>query len=413
MVRNRYFFNSALLFVLAILLFSPSSPPVPQNSSNMVTIKTAPHTATRFQAPNDERHPVNADSFFSCTEAFQQSGSRVIGSSFDSTQRVYPKSNGFVDTVLRAYNGHHNLVIRPDDVWIAIISQLSYHINGNAEDLRKHFVAHEGKKELRLYIPITPLEEIDWDSAGDRMTHLIDDNLTDKTMRDWILPAFTTTTRIDQTVSAMLMMSSMKSYFTYTMEMMCGIPHVTLAGTKEDWLAILSRLNKLDSWDDKTRHWKRLLQPIIINFIQTFDGETDTEFWSHVVHSQSYGSGSTSLGGWITAFTVFTAEGRWMGDDNAGGHWGPPHPQYELGGIKYPKIKMAAVASGAAEVDLKIIDGTGKEWETMLIMGNMGMKVIGREEDTVQNVPMWACCLKKPMEEISTEPRFKFHRYNR
>src|SRR2546423_2853364 len=309
--RRNHYFISALFFILTILLFKLSRPPIPQNVTDMpVTIKTAPHTATPYQAPYNEKRAGAADAngFFNRTEAFQQSASRVIGSSFDSTQKVYQKSNGFVDTILQAYNGHHNLVIRPDDVWIAVISQLSFHINANAEELRTQFVAHEGKKELRLYIPITPLDEIDWDLAGDQMTGLIDENLVDKTLRDWILPNFTTTTTIDKTVSAMLMMSSMKSDFTYVLEMMCGIPQVTLDGTKEDWLDILSRLNKLDSWDDKTRHWKRLLQPIITKFTQAFDGEKDTDFWSHIIHYSSYGSGSTSLSGWVTALTGFNSD---------------------------------------------------------------------------------------------------------
>ncbi|KAI0828585.1 hypothetical protein BC628DRAFT_1363354 [Trametes gibbosa] len=40
--------------------------------------------------------------------------------------RLNAKSNGFVHTVLQAYADHHHLVIRPDDVWIAILSQLSF-----------------------------------------------------------------------------------------------------------------------------------------------------------------------------------------------------------------------------------------------------------------------------------------------
>lgn len=381
-----------------------------------VTIKTAPLiTGSKFEETYGEKSSGDkndANAFFNQTDAFKHSASQVLGSSFDPRQKVYQKQNGFVDTVLQAYNGHYNLMIRPDDVWIAIISQLSFHINANAEDLRKHFVSHDGQKELRLRIPITPLEEIDWDAAGDRMTELMDANLVDKTLRDWILPTFTTTTRVDKTVSAMLMMSSMKSYFTYTWEMLCGIPEVTLDGTKADWLNLLERLNKLDSWDDKTRHWKRLLVPIITKFTRAFDGETDIEFWSHIVHYTRYGSGSTSLSGWITAFTIFSSRGAWMGDANDGGRWaGRNAPQYELAGMKYPRINMSAVASGSAEVDLRIIDGVRKEWETMLIMGNMGMKVTqGEKEDTVQNVPMWACCLKRPKEEIKSEPSWSsFH----
>ena len=100
-----------------------------------------------------------------------------------------------------------------------------------------------------------------------------------------------------------------------------------------------------------------------------------------------------------------------MRDANEGAGWGRQNDaQYELGGMRYPKIKMAAVASGSAEVDVKIIDGNRKEWETILIMGNMGMKVVGEKEDTVQSIPMWACCLKRPKEEIDTEPRWRTSR---
>ena len=37
-----------------------------------------------------------------------------------------PHRNGFVRSVLDAYAGHHHVVIRPDDVWIAILSQVNH-----------------------------------------------------------------------------------------------------------------------------------------------------------------------------------------------------------------------------------------------------------------------------------------------
>ena len=66
--------------------------------------------------------------------------------------------------------------------------------------------------------------------------------------------------------------------------MECGVPQVTLDGTKADWLEIASRLNKLDTWDGKTRAWKNLLVPIITKFIGAYEGENDTDFWSHIIH---------------------------------------------------------------------------------------------------------------------------------
>ena len=331
-------------------------------------------------------------------------GTKFLSSSLHPDQLVYHTSNGLVDTVLRAYNQHHNLVIRPDDVWIAIISQLSFHINANAEALRSKFVAHEGKRELVLKIPITPLDKINWDSAGDGMTDLLDDNLVDKDLATWIIPQFSTTTRIDKTVSAMLFMASMKSYFDYAFVMLCGIPNVTLDGTKQDWIDIQLRLEKLDSWDDDTRAWKRLLAPVIAKFIAAFDGEVDRDFWSHIVHEKSYGSGSKAIGGWITAFSVFTHWGVWKGDDYAVKRWEATDTRYVLNGIMYPIIDATVVASGMANVDIKIIDGVGENWPAMLIAGNMGMRVVGESNDTLQSVPMWCCYLKpKNGENVALE----------
>jgi hypothetical protein len=49
-----------------------------------------------------------------------------------------------VHTVILAYNKHHALIIRPDDVWLAILTQISLFVSANAELLRASFVAHEG-----------------------------------------------------------------------------------------------------------------------------------------------------------------------------------------------------------------------------------------------------------------------------
>jgi hypothetical protein len=49
-----------------------------------------------------------------------------------------------------AYNKHLNLVIRPDDVWVAILTQFSAHVNAHSEKLRSLFVTFEGKKNLTV-----------------------------------------------------------------------------------------------------------------------------------------------------------------------------------------------------------------------------------------------------------------------
>ncbi|KAJ7153962.1 hypothetical protein C8R43DRAFT_1126629 [Mycena crocata] len=53
-------------------------------------------------------------------------------------------------TIISAYNQHYALVLRPDDVWVAILTQFNFHVNANAEILPANFVAHDGKKQLTL-----------------------------------------------------------------------------------------------------------------------------------------------------------------------------------------------------------------------------------------------------------------------
>ncbi|KAJ7608255.1 hypothetical protein FB45DRAFT_1067612 [Roridomyces roridus] len=66
---------------------------------------------------------------------------------------------------------------------------------------------------------------------------LIEKNVVDPTLRDWVLPNFTTTTVNDTTVPSVLMMASLKQYFSYGFGMsFCGIPRVTLEGEKADWI---------------------------------------------------------------------------------------------------------------------------------------------------------------------------------
>ncbi|KAJ7732776.1 hypothetical protein DFH07DRAFT_700551, partial [Mycena maculata] len=100
--------------------------------------------------------PVTATQILqqACRNQFKQAGSvlqcsiggRQSGKS-DTQFKIIANENGFVNTVMSAYSNHYAL-IRPDDVWLAIIAQFSFFVNANAELLRANFVAHERKREL-------------------------------------------------------------------------------------------------------------------------------------------------------------------------------------------------------------------------------------------------------------------------
>ncbi|KAJ6470930.1 hypothetical protein C8R45DRAFT_1165564 [Mycena sanguinolenta] len=225
---------------------------------------------------------------------------------------LIPTPNGFVYTIISAYNHHHNLIIRPDDVWITILTQFNFFVNANAELLRASFVAHEGKQTLTV-----KCAGLDFAVMARQMTNLLATVVVDPTLRAWVMPDFSTTSVKDTTVGAIVMMSTLKSYFEYVFEdTLCGIPRVTLDGTKADWEDILRRLEKLKEYGIETTAWYHLLVPVISRFVAAFDAPdaaSNVEFWQQVAHFMPSGSGASYYSGWITAFCVFNEEGKWIG----------------------------------------------------------------------------------------------------
>jgi hypothetical protein len=102
------------------------------------------------------------------------------------------------------------------------------------------------------------------------------------------------------------------SYFSYKIRSMCGIPSITLLGEKSDYESLVARLDKLATLGREPHTVARLLRPILTHFVNVFDAPPVMDFWSKICHYKS-GSGGSYIGGWISAFSPWNNEGKWMG----------------------------------------------------------------------------------------------------
>jgi len=296
--------------------------------------------------------------------------------------------NGFVNTVFSCYNTHHNLILRPDDVWTAIMVQFSFYVNKEAEKFRGKFVNFEDKKKLTVEIPGYTLRTAPYSLFVKLMTKEIDRNLVDPDVKAWILPSFSTTTDDDLVTCGVVFMATMKKYFDYGFSFLCGIPNVTLEGTVEDWENILVRLEKLNEYG--LEWWYDLLKPIVEELVKSRKGEPDIDFWQKICHHISGGSGPSYLTGWIAAFCVFDVEGNKQGeyDDKRGLDKGP-----------WPLIDTADIPTGSVEVDVEITDFDETKYHSVMFAGHMAQEI--REGGfTLKPVSGWAMCLKPSPEEI-------------
>lgn len=226
----------------------------------------------------------------------------------------FPKNSdlsgqSFINTVVDAYSFHHNLVIRPDDIWAAMMTQFSFYVSKNAEDLRDKFANFGGKETVAVVLPGT-LKDLKSDEFNKLMSDQVGANVTDAGLKEWIFPKFSTTTDSDTVTVGLTFMASMKAYFQ-PQSLACGIPNVTLEGSAQDWQDLLDKLEKLKEY--KLEKWYDLLKPVIQQFVNAKQGTVDTVFWQRICHYEPNASATTYLSGWITVFCVFDKDGNWIG----------------------------------------------------------------------------------------------------
>ena len=394
-----------------------------------VTVKPAGHPAKILNSDSYSPKPVESSVellYGACPEDFSKVKDLLQSSltDFDEAEPIYASKNGFVHGAIKAYSNHHNLVIRLEDVWFAILTQLSSYINGHAEQLRGKFVAHEGKKELMLKYTRNNRFNLDWGIFAQDMANALEINVVDPDLRQWIMPCFSTTTYHDEILASILMMGALKSYFTYTCWTPCGLSAVTLLGEKEDWELLLEKLEKLKTFGEDTMKWYGLLVPIVSRFVETFDKPKANEillFWNCIAHYKRQ-SGSTYYCGWITASCYWDKQGNCLyekphrsSDQGEGSNFAAWRnsdcPRLQLDNAFYERVDTRDEPIGYSAVAARIEDGNagGYQCDAIMIAGSVGWKWTSSGEksdsgevglDTVQAVS--GCWM---FEEYSAEDR--------
>jgi len=303
---------------------------------------------------------------------------RLVQTSFNGlgrTSTTIAAKNGFVHTCIEAYSEHHNLVLRPDDIWLAILTQLSVYVNANAEELRSLFVSHNGQEDLHIEVELTP--DLDHGAMAYEMTKLMSTSLKDPELREWILPAFSTTEKTDQAVASIVFMGTMQKYYTYSWGTRCGIPAVTLLGEEDDWIEIAERCAvrlATGEFGPEAAKWYRVLKPVLAGFLETFrdpSGAAATRFWQGIVDEhRPNGSGCTTYSGWITAFCFWNEKGTCLHNN----------PVRNLDGTRSVRLARSEIPNGFTKVPVTVVN-MGEKIPTEMVAGLMGMRVRKFETD--------------------------------
>ena len=236
----------------------------------------------------------------------------ILGSK-DSKVREGAGDFGFFTAVYECYNNHWALRTIPDDWWFTVIRTVALAIDENARDprVRKFFVNHDGKKELRVNVPPGTIpHNVDYSSFFNQMANLIRENTNVKGYVDTIRSDFSTSTEVHKIISEITVMSSTQEFFDFTGGTFCGIPHVEMHGELKDWQNLKAKVFKLkqiladiEQYIGLTGYFDNV-GDICDNLIETYTGSslnTTSDWWSRIFSQEiQYGSGGgTSYNGWF------------------------------------------------------------------------------------------------------------------
>ncbi|CAF0746403.1 unnamed protein product [Adineta steineri] len=238
----------------------------------------------------------------------------IIDESFKNYSSLYTIANGphtetssnaVLQAFVSAYNQHHDIVLSPDDMWMVVCMKFAEYVNKNSEQLRSLFVEHE---EGKIKLTVQDFQsENQWDHFFDAMKVEIAKNTKGDVCR--VLTAdFTTTGKVESILSTACIMHAFKPYFDYNRMMcICGIRQVHFMGTLADWQSLYAKTQQLQLFSNgEFRTYIEGVLPIFKEFIQTYQGNVNNEFWIKICDitrdmGLDYGGGGSGklITGWI------------------------------------------------------------------------------------------------------------------
>ncbi|MEQ8352474.1 MAG: DUF4419 domain-containing protein [Leptospiraceae bacterium] len=204
--------------------------------------------------------------------------------------------NNLVQAVHYAHSQHRPLVLSPDIVWIAILQGFALHQKIHEK------VPEKKKLEAIVFHDFDPENpQSDWTPIIEELSALLFEAEGESLRK--LLPEFSTTTATEKMVMRATLLTAYQNKYEYSVGAICGIPHITLLGTVEDWVVLRQRAELLKDYD--LQWWLKPLLPVLDQFVAARSGTIDENFWKSIYKKEGEYV-SQGLNGWILRFYPYT-----------------------------------------------------------------------------------------------------------
>ncbi|KAL1894386.1 hypothetical protein Sste5346_005887 [Sporothrix stenoceras] len=300
-------------------------------------------------------------------------------STFQTANQVLPSSESFVRGALQAWAEHLHLVLRPDEVWFTILSQLFFYVGSHRNET------------AAIYDPPLPgaepmtLTDFEWFRVIQDFKYEAEGHCRASWLMLWAMPNFTTSTVVDEMTSTVFMLGQNEVHLTGRRpdegrRPACGLPSVTLQGAQDDWAEILRKLDRLPAFGPQTAAYKDQLTPILQRFIESFtapDSASTRHFWNQIVTSTGanplcpHAAAHDTVSGWLSGFFYWTATGQRLARHNSTTNFST-----RLDNVTYGSVNIAdlPIAYARAPFILRDFNNTDK-FEAYVLAGTLGKQI--------------------------------------
>jgi hypothetical protein len=198
------------------------------------------------------------------------------------------------------YRHHLGVVLRPDDIWYVLLTQLAEVVKSKADIYADLFTTTPGQEQTIIVVSES-LTTMPMDSLMHTLRKVVPTDV------DCFLPVFSTTTERVTRACYTAFADLVSPYYRYEM-MLCGIPKLEVQGTAEDWsrlrFAWMDLLALLARKQVDVGYWMRqVLQRLTEIVGDLCEGPVRPEFWRKMFYHERCGSGSdVEVRGWFRDF---------------------------------------------------------------------------------------------------------------
>ncbi|KAF2175984.1 hypothetical protein K469DRAFT_608735, partial [Zopfia rhizophila CBS 207.26] len=296
---------------------------------------------------------------------------------------VYQSQDSLVRGAIEAGVKKQHLVLRPEDAWFTILTQLSFYMRKNWDHQN---VSDKWDNLPGLSPPPGILDFALYQMLDLWMNEVFKQRNKTDWLLDWVLPGFQTVPSaplgMQKSADEMMAMALMMTSPTPSLATMgditceCGFPSVTLLGTQAVWKKLLDKLDRLGEFGSEADQYSRNLRPILSRFVVSFERPNDLSirrFWNDMVMStskQKLCKKTSVVTGWINGFHYWDGAGNLLRDD-----WSTPGDPVVLDNITYPFRRIQDLPNAYNRLLICIASDTPEMMNAEIIVGLLATSV--------------------------------------